>query len=242
MILGLTGKNASGKGEAADYLKTKGFVYCSLSDVLREEATKRGLEHSRDNLIVLGNELRKKYGASYLAQQINNKIKQQLKNAQITEMQSISGTQKITKRFFRESKIFGTNSIGYNKKNSMNCDINNKNIEKNNELKTNGKINNKGNNESNFVVDSIRNPYEAKELMKNKNFILVGIDAPIELRLKRLLERNRVGDAKTLEKFKQQEQRENLKSDTNQQLDATFKLSKKVILNDASLEQLHKKI
>ena len=68
MIIGLTGKNASGKGEVANYLKTKGFVYYSLSDVLREEATKRGLEHTRDNLINLGNELRKKYGANYLDQ------------------------------------------------------------------------------------------------------------------------------------------------------------------------------
>src|SRR3989344_3159820 len=79
MIIGLTGKNASGKGKAANYLKAKGFVYYSLSDELREEATKKKLEHSRDNLISLGNELRKKYGPNYLAQQINNKIKQQLK-------------------------------------------------------------------------------------------------------------------------------------------------------------------
>ena len=178
MIIGLTGKNASGKGEAANYLKTKGFIYYSLSDVIREEATKRNLEHSRDNLINLGNELRENFGPNYLAKQINEKIKQQLKN--------------------------------------------NKN--------------------KNFIIDSIRNPHEAKELIKNKDFVLVGIDAPIELRFKRLLERNRLGDAKTLKDFKQQEQRENLKSDTNQQLDKTFKMSNKIILNDNSLEELHKKI
>ena len=78
--------------------------------------------------------------------------------------------------------------------------------------------------------------------MKNKDFILVGIDAPIEIRFKRLKERNRVGDAKTLEEFKKQEQRENLNNATNQQLDETFKLAKKVIVNDGSLEELHKKI
>ncbi len=178
MIIGLTGKNASGKGEVANYLKRKGFVYYSLSDVLREEATKRRLKHSRDNLIKLGNELRKKFGSNYLSKQINNKIKQQLKK--------------------------------------------NKN--------------------QNFVIDSIRSPYEAKELMKNKNFILVGIKAPVELRFKRLLERNRLGDAKTLKEFKQQEQRENLKNSSNQQLDATFKLTKKVIVNDGTLKELHKKI
>ncbi len=58
MIIGLVGRNAAGKGEAANYLKSKGFVYYSLSDAIREEAAKRGLEHSRDNLINLGNELR----------------------------------------------------------------------------------------------------------------------------------------------------------------------------------------
>ena len=211
MIIGLTGKNASGKGEVANYLKAKGFVYYSHSDIIREEATKRGLEHTRDNLIALGNELREKFGSSYLAQQINNKIKEQLEKS--------------------------------NAKNP----IKNPNIKKNNDLISNNINKNenkniKKNNEANFVVDSIRSPYEAKELMKNKNFTLVGIDAPIELRFKRLLERNRVGDAKTLKEFKEQEQRENLKSNTNQQLDATFKLSNKIILNDGTLEQLHKKI
>ena len=178
MIIGLTGKNASGKGEVANYLKSKGFVYYSLSDVIREEATKRNIKHSRDNLINLGNKLRKKFGPDYLAKQINIKIKQQLK-----------------------------------KKKNLN-----------------------------FVIDSIRSPFEAKELMKNKGFALVGIKAPIELRFKRLLERNRLGDAKTLEDFKKQEARENLKSDTSQQLDATFGMANKVIVNDGSLEELHKKI
>ena len=74
MIIGLTGKNAAGKGEVANYLKTKGFIYYSLSDAIRKEATKRGLEHSRNNLINLGNELRKNFAPSYLAEQINKKI------------------------------------------------------------------------------------------------------------------------------------------------------------------------
>ena len=74
MIIALTGKNASGKGEVANYLKTKGFVYYSLSDELRGEATKRNLEHSRDNLTNLGNELREKYGPNYLATKINIKL------------------------------------------------------------------------------------------------------------------------------------------------------------------------
>jgi len=76
MIIGLTGKNAAGKGELADYLKSKGFVYFSLSDALREEATKQGLDHSRDVLIKLGTDLRKKLGNGILAERINEKIRQ----------------------------------------------------------------------------------------------------------------------------------------------------------------------
>jgi len=75
MIIGLTGKNAAGKGELADHLKSKGFVYFSLSDALRDGATKQGLDHSRDVLIKLGTEMRSKFGNGILAEKINEKIK-----------------------------------------------------------------------------------------------------------------------------------------------------------------------
>ena len=77
MIIGLTGKNAAGKGEIAKHLQSNRFVYFSLSDALREEATKRKLEHSRNNLINLGNELREKFGNGILAKRINKKIKEE---------------------------------------------------------------------------------------------------------------------------------------------------------------------
>lgn len=68
MIIGLTGRNASGKGAAAVFLKNKGFVYYSLSDVLRAEARRRDIPLTRENLIVIGQELRDTRGASYLAE------------------------------------------------------------------------------------------------------------------------------------------------------------------------------
>lgn len=74
MIIGLTGANASGKGEAGSYLKSKGFEYYSLSDILREEAGAKGIEPSRENLIKLGNELREKNGPSVLADLAIKKI------------------------------------------------------------------------------------------------------------------------------------------------------------------------
>ena len=74
MIIGLTGKNGSGKGEAANFLKERGFHYYSLSDALREEAKKRGQEISRDLLVALGNELREKEGPGSLAERIFAKL------------------------------------------------------------------------------------------------------------------------------------------------------------------------
>lgn len=176
MIIGLTGKNASGKGEAASYLQKKGFVYFSLSDELREEAKEKAIGPARENLIKLGNELREKFGANYLAKKINEKI---------------------------------------------------------NQIKEN---------RNNFIVDSIRNLEEAKELKKNKNFILVAIDAPIESRFQRAVKRKRAGDAKTLKEFEELEERENLKNKTGQQLNECMGMADKLIVNDSSLEDLHKKL
>src|SRR3989338_6173773 len=70
MIIGLTGKNGAGKGEVASFLKERGFSYYSLSDVLRQEAAKKGMALTRDNLIGLGNCLRAEHGPSILAEKV----------------------------------------------------------------------------------------------------------------------------------------------------------------------------
>ena len=177
MIIGLTGKNASGKGETSAYLQKKGFAYFSLSNELREEAKEKSIEATRENLIALGNELRKKFGVGYLASKINKKIS----------------------------------------------------IEKEEDR-------------NNFVVDSIRNPGEISELKKNRDFALVGVDAPISIRFERAKKRNRLGEASTLQHFIKLEERENFNSKANQQLDKCLKMADKVIVNEGSLESLHEKI
>jgi dCMP deaminase len=70
MLIGLTGRNASGKGEVAKYLQTKSFYYFSLSDVIRDEVRKRGLPLTREMLIQTGNELREHFGPGILAHRI----------------------------------------------------------------------------------------------------------------------------------------------------------------------------
>ena len=74
MLIGLTGRNASGKGEVARYLQKKSFYYYSLSDVIRDEIRARGLDPTRDLLIKIGNELRQGHGANILAERILAKI------------------------------------------------------------------------------------------------------------------------------------------------------------------------
>jgi dCMP deaminase len=74
MLIGLTGRNAAGKGEAARYLQKKSFYYYSLSDVIRDEIRARGEALTRERLIIVGNELRQKHGAGVLAERILAKI------------------------------------------------------------------------------------------------------------------------------------------------------------------------
>lgn len=74
MIIGLTGTNASGKSTVVKYLVSKNFEHYSLSDILRDELSKRNIEPSRENLINIGNELRKNFGSSILADRVKMKL------------------------------------------------------------------------------------------------------------------------------------------------------------------------
>jgi len=74
MLIGLTGRNAAGKGEVARYLQRKSFYYYSLSDVIRDEIRSRGEDPTRDRLIIVGNELRQKYASNILAERTLAKI------------------------------------------------------------------------------------------------------------------------------------------------------------------------
>jgi dephospho-CoA kinase len=70
IVLGLTGPNAAGKGEVADYLKTRGFTLYSLSNIVREEAKARSVPPEREHLIAIGNDLRRDGGPSVLADRL----------------------------------------------------------------------------------------------------------------------------------------------------------------------------
>ncbi|MFA6376945.1 MAG: AAA family ATPase [Candidatus Paceibacterota bacterium] len=138
MRIGITGPSAAGKDTLAEYLVSKGFEHFSLSDIIREELKKRGLEINRDNLHNVGNELREKEGAGFLATRALAKMKK-------------SG---------------------------------------------------------NYAITSIRNPLEVETLAAAGDFILISVDAPLEVRFKRIFERKRDQYESSIEEFKHNEARE----------------------------------
>ncbi len=170
-LVGLTGTNAAGKGEIARLLAARGFGYRSLSDVLRGELARRGLEATRDNLIRVGNELRAAHGADVLAR--------------------------------RAAPELGAGR---------------------------------------FVVDSIRNPAEIAFLRSLGGFLLVGVDAPIEIRFARARLRGRNESAATLEEFRAKEAEELRGGAAGQQLEACLALADVLIVNDGTLEELARKV
>jgi dephospho-CoA kinase len=176
-LIGLTGTNAAGKGEVARFLGARGYAYRSLSDVLRAELARRGLEATRDNLIRVGNELRAVHGADVLAR--------------------------------RAAADLGAGQTGGP-----------------------GRV----------VVDSIRNAAEVAYLRGLGNFLLIGVDAPVEIRFERARLRGRNESAATLEEFRAKEAVELRGDETGQQLEACLRLADILIINDGTLEALGRKL
>ena len=169
-LIGLTGTNGAGKGEAAAFFKEKGFDYFSLSDIIREELKKKGKKITRDSMIKMGNQIREKNGPDALAKMVQKKIQ-------------------------RKS-----------------------------------------------VIDSIRNPKEIEFFRRQKNFILLAIDAPVELRYERAVKRGREESAGSLEGFIAKESEEITSMEKAQQLQTCIKMADFNIINDGSLEDFRNKL
>lgn len=87
IIIGITGTNGAGKGTVVDYLvKEKNFSHFSASGLIRDEIIKRKMPVNRDNMIIVGNDLRAKNGAGYIAEEL---IKRALNNKNNSIIESI---------------------------------------------------------------------------------------------------------------------------------------------------------
>ena len=96
----------------------------------------------------------------------------------------------------------------------------------------------------NFVIDGIRNPGEVEELRKVRNFFLIGIDAPVEIRFKRAKERGRESATQSYKVFLEEDKRDKgLNEPKNgQSVSRCLKKANYVIINNKGLEELNEKI
>ncbi len=93
-----------------------------------------------------------------------------------------------------------------------------------------------------YVITSIRNPAEVELLQKRKNFLLIKITAPEEVRLKRIILRNREEDPKTLAELREKELRENSSDPNAQQLKKVAEMASESLSNETTIEDLKAKI
>ena len=96
MLIGLTGRYASGKSTVVDWLVSKGFASESCSDSIRVYLKKKGIEESRENLIDGGNELRRKGGPGILAEMLLERLDR--KNAVIDSIRTPGEVEALRKR------------------------------------------------------------------------------------------------------------------------------------------------
>ncbi|MEW6457000.1 MAG: AAA family ATPase [Acidobacteriota bacterium] len=176
MKIGVTGPIASGKGEVVKFFRKNNFKYISLSDMVREEAKKRNIPVTRENLQNIGNSLRKEFGAGVLGMKVREIIES-----------------------FPEK---------------------------------------------NWIIDGIRNPAEIEELKKMKGFYLIGIIAPLNILIERILKREREDDPK-----KKEEIIERIRQDIGvnepedgQQVGKCIKMANFTIINEGSLLDLQEKL
>jgi dephospho-CoA kinase len=167
-FIGLTGTNSAGKGETAAFLRSRGYAYHSLSDVIRERLRAEGLEESRDNLIRRGNELRLEGGPDALARLV-----------------------------MREAVPPA-------------------------------------------VIDSIRHPLEVAYLRTRPGFFLLAVNAPVEIRFERAVRRGRNESSASLKEFIGKEDEERGIRPEAQQIDACIALADAVVVNDGTIEDLHR--
>jgi dephospho-CoA kinase len=97
-----------------------------------------------------------------------------------------------------------------------------------------------------IIVDGIRNPGEVdylREKFKDK-FVLIGVDAPAEIRFERIKKRNDVFDPKTWEEFLELDKRDQGENEPEYGQRTRDCLAKAdfLIINDSSLEEFERKV
>jgi len=99
VIIGITGTIGAGKGTIVDYLvKNKGFKHFSARDLIVEEINKRGLENIRDNMVLVANDLRQKYGSAYVADELYRRALVSQNNCVIESLRTVGEIELLRKK------------------------------------------------------------------------------------------------------------------------------------------------
>ena len=95
----------------------------------------------------------------------------------------------------------------------------------------------------NAVIESIRTPGEVAALAQNEHFELRAVDAPIDIRYQRIVQRNSATDHVTFEEFVAGEQKEMHNDDPNKQnIAACIEAATHCIINDGTTDELEEKV
>lgn len=96
IILGITGSNGAGKGTIVEYLvNKKEFEHLSASGLITQEIIKRNMPINRDNMIVVGNDLRAKFGAGYIAEELLRRAEKSENNVIIESIRTLGEVKKL---------------------------------------------------------------------------------------------------------------------------------------------------
>ena len=94
----------------------------------------------------------------------------------------------------------------------------------------------------NSVVDGIRNLGEIEAMREFKDFSLVAVDAPVDIRYERAKQRGTERDPKSFSVFMVEQKREMAGKDTEQQIALCMKEADFKITNDGDYKKLYKQI
>ncbi len=170
-LIAFIGMPASGKSEAAEVARHIGIPVVNMGDAVREEAARRGLAMTDENIGGTGSALRKEEGMDAVAKRC------------VPRIRSLSSPK--------------------------------------------------------VVVDGVRNVEEIKYFKKmfGKDFKLIAIKSPLELRFERVKKRLRSDDMQSMDELKRRDEREK-----GWGLEKAIEVADFTIENTGSLEEFHKQI
>ncbi|MBN2881197.1 AAA family ATPase [Candidatus Woesearchaeota archaeon] len=97
IIIGITGTLGAGKGTIVEHLKQLGFKHYSVRNYLIDEIKRRNLEINRDNMVLVANDLRSKYGSSFIVEELYKIAKTQGNNSIIESLRTPGEVESLQK-------------------------------------------------------------------------------------------------------------------------------------------------